>query len=244
MHIRTRHALVALAVGVSTIALSAPGSAFASAPISPAVSGGARPEGAGLYADAAFDAWIAVDGATLVDLAAPEVVQLLAARSADEEGTWAGIASVCDGAAGSVYCSRSSFNVTLTLRVANQAASTGAAHAVTEAAFTPPPGGVAMWPVVTTDDAWRTQATVDAGQSQYILDPERVVSEYGIGEFGFTQPVVESVAPTFFRYRVIDGATGIAAAVEVNQPARQERGGIWAVARVVSLPADSPVIPL
>jgi hypothetical protein len=235
MHLRTRSALVALAVGGVAIALSASAAtALASE----------RPTAPVTYAEAGFDAWVAVDGATLVDLAAPEVVQLLAARSADEEGTWAGIPAVCDGAAGSTYCSWSSFNVQLTLRVANQAASAGEAHAVTEATFSPRPGAVAMWPTTTTEWAWKDQARVDAGQSQYMLDPQAVMSGYAVHELGFTEPVVEPLAPTYVRFRVIDGATGVAADVTVSQPARLGEGGIWAVTRVVSLPADSPVAPL
>jgi hypothetical protein len=244
MLIRTRQVLVALIVGGVTLALSAPWSAaFASdQPIAPA-SSTVRPQVSSQYAEAAFDAWITADRASLVDLAAPEVAQLLAARSADEE-LWPAVPGVCDGAAGSVYCTWNSSNVQLTLRVANQAATAGAAHAVTEASITPTPGAVAIWPLTTTDEAWRTQAQVDAGHSPWMLDPEAVVSNYAARELGFTQPVVELVAPTFFSYRVVDAATGVAVDIAVNQPARAEPGGIWAIARVASLPADAPGIPL
>jgi hypothetical protein len=247
MHVRTRNALTVLAVAGGTIALTAAGSvALASGPPIAATSvstgDGARPESASLYAQAVFDAWVAGDGPTMVDLAARQVVELLAARSADSED-WA-VSRVCDGAAGTVACSWTSSDVRLTVRVANQAASNGAAHAVIDASFGPAPGAVALWPLTISEEAWNTQAQVDAGHSPWMLDPEAVVSAYAAAELGFTEPVVESTAPTFFTFRVVDAATGVAVDIGVNQPARPEPGGIWTVARATSLPADPPSTPL
>lgn len=256
MHVRTGKVLIALAVGGITTALSAPASTvFASdtqiearAPTNASASNASassaeRPEVPSSYAQAAFDAWVAGHGASLVDLAAPEVVQLLAARSADGEG-WARSPRVCEGAAGSTYCTRYSGDVQLTLRVANQTASAGSAHAVTAASFAPRPGAVAIWPMTTTEEASNAQAQVDAGHFPEMLDPEAVVAAYAAAELGFTEPVVESVAPTFFSFRVVDAATGVAADIVVKQPARADRGGIWAIARAAALPADAPVVPL
>jgi hypothetical protein len=249
MHIRTRRALVALGAGGLIMAFSTTGSTAladqgieTSAPISAATSDAARPEVPSSYAQAVFDSWVAGDGASLVDLAAPEVVQLLAARSAEGD-MWARSPRVCQAATGSTYCTRYSGDVQLTLRVANQAASVGAAHAATSAAFTGRPGAVAIWPMTTTEEAWKTQAKVDAGRSQWMLDPKAVVSAYASAELGFTEPVVESTAPTYFSLRVVDATTGVAADIEVNQPARAALGGIWAIARVNSLPAEGAVIP-
>lgn len=250
MKIPTRKALVALGVGGFTIAFSTPTSTVfaldppieARAPISASAHNAVRPEVPSNYVQAVFDAWVTSDGPSLVDLAAPEVVQLLAARSADGEG-WARNPRVCGGDAASTYCTRYSGNVELTLRIANQSASAGAAHAVISASFTPRPAAVALWPMTTTEEARSTQARVHAGQTPWMLDAEAVVSTYAAAELGFTEPVVEVMAPTFFSFRVVDAITGVAADIVVNQPARAKRGGIWAIARVVSLPADVSAVP-
>lgn len=251
MHFRTRYAaLLALTAGAVTIALGVPGpAAFASdgalaAGTLAAASGSdaARPQGSMLYAEAAYDAWRTGDGASVVDLAAPEVVQLLAAHPAGDG--WDGDMGSCEGAAGSVYCVAMAPGTQLVLRVANQAASTGVAHAVTQATFARTPGAAAMWPLTTTEEAWNTQAQVDAGHSPWMLDPEAVVSAYAVAELGFTEPIVEPTATTFFTYRVVDAATGVAGDIGVNQPARQERGGIWTVTQAASLPASAPITPL
>jgi hypothetical protein len=84
---------------------------------------------------------------------------------------------------------------------------------------------------------------VDAGHSPWMLDPSAVVSFYATAELGFEAPVVESTAPTFATYRVVDAATGAAADVEVLQPARTDGTGIWAVHRVASLPGELPDVP-
>jgi len=194
------------------------------------------------HAQAVFDAWLTGDGAALVDLTTPEVVQLLTSRPVGDE-VWANDLRLCEGAAGSTYCTWASADVQLTLRVDNEAAGRGAAHAVVEAWFEQTPTAIALWPVTSEEQAWATQAQVDAGHSPWLTDPFAVVSFYASSSLGFVEPVVEAVSPTFFTYRVVDAATGVAVDVTTAQPARTGDGGIWAATRLASRPShtDTPV---
>jgi hypothetical protein len=88
---------------------------------------GDDPEG---YATAAFQAWQQGDDATLELLTSPAALAVLTAQAPGTD-EWTG--PVCDGAAGSSYCTWSGSGEQLVLRVANQAASTGEPHAVHEA---------------------------------------------------------------------------------------------------------------
>jgi hypothetical protein len=196
------------------------------------------------YARAAFDAWRHGEGAALVDLSDPEVAQLLLARDVREDESWAADPTRCEGAAGSTYCTWTSTEAQLTLRVGNEAAAAGAPHAVSEAAFATAEGRVAVWPLTTGEEAGNTQDQVDDGHSPWMLEPEAVVASYAGAELGFAEPVVEEVALTFFHYRVADATTGIAVDVQLVQPARPGPGGIWAVARVASLPAADVPTPI
>src|SRR5690606_2196345 len=101
------------------------------------------------YAEATFDAWLNDDSATVIQLSEPSAAQMLLARSPGDE-KWTE-APLCEGAAGSTYCTWSSVDTQLVLRVANEAASLGEPHAVTEAAFIAPVDGVAVWPFTTQD---------------------------------------------------------------------------------------------
>ena len=55
---------------------------------------------------------------------------------------------------------------------------------------------------------------------------------------------MEPVALTFFLYRVVDADNGVAADIEVRQPARTGPGGIWAVAGARSLPTEPSATPV
>jgi hypothetical protein len=84
------------------------------------------------YATAAFLAWQQGDDATLERLTSPAALAVLTAR-APGTGDWTG--PICEGAAGSSYCTWNGPEDQIVLRVANEAASTGQAHAVHEARF-------------------------------------------------------------------------------------------------------------
>lgn len=89
------------------------------------------------YAVAAFEAWQQGDRATLELLTSPGALAVLEAHP---PGTaeWSG--PVYEGAAGSTYCTWTGPEEQLILRIANEAASTGQAHAVRSASFEAVPG--------------------------------------------------------------------------------------------------------
>jgi hypothetical protein len=83
-------------------------------------------------AQAAFNAWSARDVTTLERLTSATAAKVLNGREA-RDNVWVG--PTCEGAAGSTYCTWTAERSKLVLRVGNEAASTGQAHAVTEASF-------------------------------------------------------------------------------------------------------------
>lgn len=183
------------------------------------------------YARDAFNAWRTRDAATLVRLVRPPAAQLLLARPSAER--WSGPS--CEGAAGSTSCRWTADGVDLVLRVANQDAAADRPRAVTEAFFQPAARRVAIWPLTTAQEAANTQRSVDQGHSPWMLEPEAVVDSFARAVLHWDQPVLERQRGT--TWRLTDAATGVTIQVEVDQPARRGRGGIWAVTRQGSLPA-------
>jgi hypothetical protein len=198
----------------------------------------ARPDSPAGYAQAVFDAWLQDDAPTIIDLSTSATAQRLL-NTDPEPDAWAG-SPACEGAAGSTYCTWTSASSQLGLRVANEAASQGGPHAVTEAAFTPRVDGIAIWPLTTQEEADNTQQSVDQGHSPWIVDPIAVASSYANAVNGWQDPVAEEIGPSI--YRVTDTATGVALDLEIAQPARQGEGGIWAVIRTL-MPVDPATTP-
>jgi hypothetical protein len=188
------------------------------------------------YAEATFNAWSSYDAATLINLPEPAPAQLLLARDPRMD-TWSG-PSLCEGAAGS-YCTWSSDSSQLVLRVANEAASQGQPHAVTEAAFIPTVSGIAIWPFTTQEAADNPQAMANQGHSPWMVNPATVVQFFTGSTLGWQAPVVEPTVDTA-RWSLTDGATGVVVHVTVSRPARQGFGGIWAVTRLGSFVPTAP----
>jgi hypothetical protein len=120
----------------------------------------------------------------------------------------------------------------LTLRVGNEAASLGRPQATTEAAFDPPAGGVAVWPLTTAEEAANTQAQVDQGHSPWMLEPAAVADAFAGAELGWSGTVVTVTGPSTVRIARAGGATPID--LTLAQPARTGPGGIWVVTRIGS----------
>lgn len=224
-----------IAAGVTALSLAGTGSVLDPASASPGAAGtaDARGESPTSYAARAFEAWLAGDEAALDRHAAGAVVDLLAARSPEDATGWS--RAECSAAAGSTYCRWSRAETRLTLRVANEPASQGRPDAVTSASFTPPAGGVAIWPFLTAEAAANTQEQVDQGHSPWLVEPTAVAEFYAGAVLGWQEAGVEPVRPGV--HWVTDPATGARAEVVLDQPARQGDGGIWAVveARSVAL---------
>jgi hypothetical protein len=217
--------------GASPTASAAPAVSGASA--SASASAAVRAEHPSAYAARAFRAWLRGDERTLDRLAAGAVADFLSARA--PEGTTGWDVAACSAGAGSTYCSWSRDETTLTLRVANEPASQGQPDAVTSARFTPPFGGVAVWPFITAEEAANTQEQVDQGHSPWMVEPTAVAEFYAGAVLGWQEAGVEPVRPGV--YWVTDPVSGARAEVELGQPARSGEGGIWAVveARSVAL---------
>jgi hypothetical protein len=113
---RRRHLLVLLA---SVLALSV----GLSAPAGAAPDAARLPTDPQAYATATFRAWLRGDEARLSRLAAPPVAGFLLARAPESTRGWSG--PVCEGAAGSTYCSWTRPETDIVIRVANEAASQG-----------------------------------------------------------------------------------------------------------------------
>jgi hypothetical protein len=182
------------------------------------------------YAEATFAAWQGQDRPALERLAQPGVVDLLTARPPRAGETWTGPS--CEGAAGSTYCSWSSSDADLVIRVGNEAAAGGEERAVTEAFFTPPAGGVAVWPLTTAEEAANTQQQVDEGHSPWMLEPAAVADAFARAELGWDDVTVTVLDASTIRVARGDGSSPIVLAV--GQPARTGAGGIWAITRVGS----------
>ncbi|HEY8525475.1 MAG TPA: hypothetical protein VIL48_10955 [Acidimicrobiales bacterium] len=214
------------ALGIVGASPSSPSAAVEAAAPAPRTQDPAR------YVAAAFRAWRTGDLAALDRYVPGAVLDFLAAR-APEAGRWS--RPTCEGAAGSTYCTWSRSETRLTLRVANEPASQGEPDAVTSASFTPPAGGVAIWPFVTAEAAANAQEQVDQGHSPWLLEPSAVAGFYAGAVLGWDDAGVEPVRPGV--YWLTDPATGARAEVELAQPARTGDGGIWAVvdARSVAL---------
>jgi hypothetical protein len=189
------------------------------------------PEG---YVTAAFDAWLQGNDRRLRKLATAPVAAFLAARTPHESGEWSG--PTCEGAAGSSYCAWTQADAQIVLRLNNEAASLGRKHAVVEAFFIPPAGGVAVWPFTTAEQAANTQAGVDQGHQPWLLDPAAVAVSYAQAELGWQDAGVDQVMPQPAVYRVTDPASGTQADLTMAQVVREGSGGIWAVVRAGSAP--------
>jgi hypothetical protein len=193
---------------------------------------GALPTTPVAYAEATFAAWQSQDTARLQRLAQPADAALLIARHPQPGETWTGPA--CEGAAGSSYCTWTTPTASLTIRVGNEAASQGHDHAVTEAFFDPPPGGVALWPLITAAEAANTQHQVDQGHSPWMLDPAAVADSFARAVLGWSEVDVTVEGPS--AVRVADAGGTAAVELGVAQPARTGPGGIWVVIRAGSAP--------
>jgi hypothetical protein len=221
-----------MTAGLATIAVLAGGTGLALAwPGSGAASGGpaARPTSSADYAQAAFDAWEGGDGTTVIDLSVPEAAQLLLARGPGDDG-WSDTPQ-CEGAAGSTYCTWTSDGPNLQLRVLNEDASKGAAHAISEAAFVEAPGDVAIWPLTSQEEADNTQKSVDEGHSPWQVDKNAVATSFAGAVLHWDKTVVEPLSDAG-TLRIIDATTGVAVEVELVQPARTGNGGIWSISRL------------
>ena len=205
-------------------------SSATTAPASPA----ATPATAGVpgtplaYGAATFDAWLHGTDRVLRKLATRPVADFLSATTPSEPGGWSG--PTCEGAAGSTYCSWTRSDTELVLRIGNEAASLGQKHAVIDAYFTIPAGGVAVWPFTTAQQAADSQAAADEGHQPWLLGAESVAVTYASAEFGWQDAGAEQLAEPSV-YRVTDPASGARADITLAQPARQGEGGIWAVVR-------------
>jgi len=91
------------------------------------------PTDARSYADELIRAWGRGDVTTVERLAEPGAAAVLADHSAQAGPEWSRLG--CEGAAGSSYCTYEAPEGQLVVRVGNEAASTGADHAVTEVDF-------------------------------------------------------------------------------------------------------------
>jgi hypothetical protein len=191
------------------------------------------PTGPTRYATAAFGAWRHGNDARLSRLATPSVATFLAAHTPDRADAWSG--PTCESAAGTTSCTWSETGAQLTLRVANDAAARGRKHAVVEALFTPPAGGVAVWPFTTAEQATTTQAAVDEGHQPWLVSSESVAMAYANGVLDWPAAVIDSEDPEEgLSYRLTDPNTLTVVDVTMAQPARPGFGGIWAVVQVTS----------
>jgi hypothetical protein len=198
----------------------------AAAPASPAVaSADPTPPAAPADDPSLFDAWLAGDDQLLRELATGPVADFLTARRPHETGGWTG--PVCDGAAGSIYCTWSRPDAQLVVRTSSEALAAGQGHAVFQAYFTLPQDGVAVWPFTTADQAAGTQAAVAAGHQPWLLDPVTVAASYAAAELGWPDATVDERQPG--SYLVTDPTSGARASLTLSQPAHQGPEGIWAV---------------
>jgi hypothetical protein len=206
-------------------------SSTSTAPAAPEVTpaGATVPNTADGYATATFDAWLHGNDGHLRKLATEPVADFLSATTPGEPGEWSGPA--CEGAAGSSYCSWTQPDAEFVLRIRNETASLGRRHAVVDAYFTIPAGGIAVWPFTTTQQAADSQAAADEGHQPWLLGAESVAVTYASAEFGWQDAGAEQVLADPSTYRVTDPASGARADITLAQPARQGDGGIWAVVR-------------
>jgi hypothetical protein len=234
---RKRHRLILLASGLGVALALAVGTAPANA--APEGAQAARagesavavrlPTNPQAYATATFRAWLRGNETQLSRLAAPPVAQFLLARAPESTRGWSG--PECEGAAGSTYCTWTRSETQIVIRVANEAASQGQTHAVTEAFFQPVGDDVAIWPFTTAEEANNTQDQVDQGHSPWLLDPAAVSSFYASAVLGWTDADVQQAQPDPVTFWVTD----LAAELVLAQPVRQGEGGIWAVTQAGSI---------
>ncbi|MPZ24420.1 MAG: hypothetical protein GEU28_13005 [Dehalococcoidia bacterium] len=231
--------LLGVATAGAAIALFSAGAATSVFSQTPAPDDGiSRPTVPAQYAEAAFNAWLQGDEGTLTDLVTVPPADLLLARDPGTD-VWDG-PPLCEGAAGSTYCTWASDSSQLLLRVANEVASQGQPNAVTEASFIPTVDGVAIWPFSTQEQADNTQASVDQGHSPWMLDPIAVGDAYASAVLGWEDAVVEMIDPAVLRLR--HPVVHVMIDVTIAQPARQGEGGIWAIVRTLP-PAGEPAPP-
>jgi hypothetical protein len=175
-------------------------------------------------ASSVFGAWTTGDLDAVREVADAAVTGLLN-RLAPSRVGWDGPA--CEGAAGSTYCTWSSAEETVVLRVANADAR------VVEVRLEPPPGGVALWPLTTAEEAANTQQSVDEGHSPWQLEPGAVALSYAENILGFEAPGVDQTVSDLPTLRVTD-TSGASVDVTLVQPERTGPGGIWAIASIRS----------
>lgn len=89
------------------------------------------------------------------------------------------------------------------------------------------PVSTALWPDVTPQQAAAAQAAADQGHQPWRLDPAQVVTAYATAVLRWSAPVVRPAGPSAFR--VVEPATGRERTLQVTQPVRQGRGGVWDV---------------
>lgn len=168
-----------------------------------------------------FDAWTRSDPSAPSSNATAAVNDFLA-RYPASTAAWDG--PQCEGAAGSTYCSWTSAELTVALRVSNQAS------VVDEARLLPPPDGVAVWPITTATEAANTQQSVDEGHSPWQLDADTVATMFAENISGLDQPQLESIGTDPVTIRVTAGELELD--LTITQPARTGAGGIWAIAEI------------
>lgn len=196
------------------------------------------------YAQVTFGYWCIGASGPLEDFTGASVAQFLQSLPVPEGQQV--VDGICEGAAGSTYCTWPLTDGTeLTMQVNNALASEGQPHAVIAAEVRTAPDMVAVWPFTSQEAADNSQASVDEGHSPWMVDPATVVLFYADNVLGWGDP--EVTGDPDHRYTVVDGTTGVVAYAEVSQPARQGEGGIWAITLVgVSEPAaeDPPTTEL
>jgi hypothetical protein len=169
-------------------------------------------------ATSAFEAWRSGDTGHFEFIADPAVADFVSVELLQPDG-WTG--PTCEGAGGGTYCSWVSSEATVVLWLAYQL---GGAK-VMGVRLAPPPGGVAVWPFTTSEEAENTQQSVDAGHSPWQLDPAAVAMSYAENVLKLEQPQLQQT-PLNVR---ITGASGVSINMHLVQPAQQGDGGIWAI---------------
>lgn len=168
-----------------------------------------------------FESWAADGDMAGVRAGADEAVADVLQRWEPGDAAWDGPA--CEGAAGSTYCSWTSSDATLVLRVGTEAGR------VVEARLAAPPDGVAVWPVTTQEQAVNTQQEVDGGSSPWQLEPETVATFYAENVLGLTGVDLEQELDDDPLVLRVTDADGLALVLTMTQPARTGEGGIWAI---------------
>jgi hypothetical protein len=86
-----------------------------------------------------------------------------------------------------------------------------------------------IWPAKTMDEALAAQRAADAGGRAWMLDPGRVASNYARSVLGFPAPSIGLADP--HTVEITDPGSGEIVTVQVTQPVRVGRAGIWVITR-------------